>query len=88
MAYEIRRAEYFYASVEGEQVEAFQLLNALADLGFEGVADTRVGRLIRLDLDIDDAAKAELQVREMCEKLLANPVIEQYEIVIEDEEPI
>ena len=60
--------------------------NALSDLGFEGVADTRVGRLIRLDLDLDDAAKAEAQVREMCEKLLANPVIEQYEIAIKDGE--
>jgi len=48
---------------------------ALPALGFDGVANVHVGRLI--ELDVDDAG----QVEAMCEKLLANPLIEDYEIV-------
>ena len=59
--------------------------NALADLGYAGVSDVRMGKVITLDLDTDDAERAREQVREMCEKLLANPVIEQYEIIVQDE---
>ena len=47
---------------------------ALPALGFSGVANVHVGRLI--ELDVDDPA----QVPAMCEKLLANPLIEDYEI--------
>lgn len=49
--------------------------DSLARLGFEGVRSVRIGRLIELDLDEVDPA----QVRSMCEKLLSNPVIEDYE---------
>ncbi len=48
---------------------------ALPALGFEGVANVHVGRLI--ELDIEDPS----QLHAMCEKLLANPLIEDYEIV-------
>ncbi len=48
---------------------------ALPALGFEGVANVHVGRLI--ELDIEDPG----QLRAMCEKLLANPLIEDYEIL-------
>ena len=48
---------------------------ALPALGFEGVSNVHVGRLI--ELDIEDPG----QLPEMCEKLLANPLIEDYEIV-------
>ena len=48
---------------------------ALPALGFEGVANVHVGRLIELDIDDID------QLDEMCQKLLANPLIEDYEIV-------
>ena len=47
---------------------------ALPALGFDGVADVHVGRLI--ELDIEDPS----QLEAMCEKLLANPLIEDYEI--------
>ncbi len=57
---------------------------ALGTLGFEGVGDVRQGKLIELDVAASDKAAAETQVRAMCEKLLANPVIEDYEIEIED----
>jgi phosphoribosylformylglycinamidine synthase subunit PurS len=47
---------------------------ALPALGFEGVENVHVGRLI--ELDVEDASR----LPEMCEKLLANPLIEDYEI--------
>ena len=55
--------------------------HALGALGFEGVKDVRVGKLVEIELDgaSDDARKAAL--RSMCEKLLANPVIENFEVV-------
>ena len=52
---------------------------ALPALGFEGVANVHVGRLI--ELDIEDPS----QLQAMCEKLLANPLVEDYEI-LEDQE--
>jgi phosphoribosylformylglycinamidine synthase subunit PurS len=57
--------------------------HALRKLGFD-VSGTRVGRLIDLELDADDPAAAEAQVRRMCTELLANPLIEGYEIVLEN----
>ncbi len=57
--------------------------NALSHLGFEGVNNVRQGKVIELDLDIADKDEATKQVTEMCEKLLANTVIENYEIELE-----
>ncbi len=57
---------------------------ALASLGFDGVGDVRQGKLIELDLSDTDRAVAEERVSEMCEKLLANTVIENYEIELID----
>jgi phosphoribosylformylglycinamidine synthase subunit PurS len=54
------------------QGEAVQ--RALPALGFEGVANVHVGRLV--ELDVEDAS----QVQPMCEKLLANPLVEDYEV--------
>jgi len=56
---------------------------SLRKLGFD-VSGTRVGRLIDLDLDAEDRAEAEAQLERMCSELLANPLIESYEIVLED----
>jgi phosphoribosylformylglycinamidine synthase PurS subunit len=50
---------------------------ALPALGFSGVENVHVGRLV--ELDVDDPA----QLRPMCEKLLANPLVEDYEIIVE-----
>ena len=54
--------------------------HSLADLGFAGVNDVRQGKFIELNLTETDAAKAKAAVEAMCEKLLANTVIENYEI--------
>ena len=56
--------------------------HALGALGFNGVNGVRQGKVILLDLAESDAAKAEKSVGEMCEKLLANMVIESYSIEI------
>ena len=56
---------------------------ALGQLGFAGVGEVRQGKLIELQLDETDRARAEIRVRDMCERLLANPVIETYTITIE-----
>lgn len=54
--------------------------DALHTLGFGGVSDVRVGRHLVIDADATDAAAAERSAREMCERLLANPVTEDFEI--------
>lgn len=56
--------------------------HALGTLGFDGVNGVRQGKVIELDLDENDRAKAEVAVNEMCEKLLANTVIESYSVEI------
>ncbi len=60
---------------QGQAVE-----QALPALGFDGVRNVHVGRLI--ELDVEDAR----QVPEMCERLLANPLIEEYEVSIDGPE--
>ena len=54
--------------------------HALNGLGFAQVGEVRQGKVIDLDLAESDAAKARAVLKEMCEKLLANTVIEKYEI--------
>ena len=54
--------------------------NALTNLGFDKVDNVRQGKLIELDIDEDDPVEARKQATEMCEKLLANPVIENYRV--------
>ena len=57
--------------------------NALAALGFTGVGEVRQGKFIELELAETDPASARAQVAAMCDKLLANPVIEDYAIEID-----
>lgn len=57
--------------------------NALDHLGFDGVNEVRQGKLIELDLAETDEGKAREAVTQMCEKLLANTVIENYSIELE-----
>ncbi|HEY2030296.1 MAG TPA: phosphoribosylformylglycinamidine synthase subunit PurS [Myxococcales bacterium] len=53
---------------------------ALGSLGFDEVKGARLGKLIELEVDAKDAATARKRVEEMCEKLLANTVIEEYRV--------
>jgi phosphoribosylformylglycinamidine synthase PurS subunit len=62
---------------QGEAVE-----RSLRQLGFS-VGDARVGRVIDLEVDAVTTAEARAQVEKMCERLLANPLIESYEIELE-----
>ena len=55
---------------------------ALPALGYENVSEVAVGKSIRLVLDAPDEASARRQVDEMCRRLLANPVIEAYDIAL------
>ncbi len=61
--------------VQGKAVE-----KGLHEIGFGEVADVRVGKLIEFEVGEADATKAKERVKQMCEKLLTNTVIESYEI--------
>jgi phosphoribosylformylglycinamidine synthase PurS subunit len=54
---------------------------SLRHLGFE-VGAARVGRLVELEVDAEDAEAARAEVEKMCDQLLTNPLIESYEIVV------
>ncbi|MCP9454541.1 MAG: phosphoribosylformylglycinamidine synthase subunit PurS [Nitrospira sp.] len=58
---------------QGKAVE-----QALIALGFRNAANVRIGKYMELDLDEQDRARAEAEVKSMCEQLLANPIIEEY----------
>jgi phosphoribosylformylglycinamidine synthase PurS subunit len=65
---------------QGQAVE-----HALTALGFEEAGSVRVGRAIELDVDAGSRDEAEARARQMCDKLLANPVTEDYLLKVEDE---
>ena len=58
------------------------VLHALGSLGYSGVKDVRVAKLIELELETSDRPKAEADLKTMGERLLANPVIEDYRFEI------
>ena len=57
------------------------ILSASASLGYTAVTGVRQGKLFEIDLDAEDEPRARAVLQELSEKLLANPVIEAYEIV-------
>ncbi len=63
--------------VQGKAIEG-----ALLAMDFGGVSDVRVGRILTFDVAAPDRAAAEAQVRSMCDRLLANAVIETYRVEI------
>ena len=65
------------ADPQGQTIE-----RALPALGYDGVKNVRVGKLIELEVEAEDAAGARTSVEEMCERLLANPVIEAYAVEV------
>jgi phosphoribosylformylglycinamidine synthase len=61
-------------------VQGAAVKRALVALGFEDVAELRVGKVIEVDVEAPSAADARARVDEMCRKLLANPILEDYSI--------
>jgi phosphoribosylformylglycinamidine synthase subunit PurS len=66
---------------QGQAVES-----SLRQLGF-AVGETRIGRVVDLEVDASDPAAARAEVERMCKQLLANPLIESYEIELSDGSP-
>ena len=66
------------ADPQGQTIE-----RALPALGYDGVKDVRVGKVIELEVEAGNEREAHARVVEMCERLLANPVIESYEVTID-----
>ncbi len=65
------------ADPEGQTIE-----RALPALGFSGASRLSVGKVVRFALESPDLQTAQAEVAEMCDRLLANPVIEAYEVVV------
>ena len=61
--------------------------DALRHIGFEGVAGVRAGKYLSLELQAHDRVDAETRVAEMCRKLLANPVIEDFRFEVRETAP-
>ena len=64
--------------VQGKAVE-----HAIQDLGYSQVSDVRVGRMVELSIEAKDSTEAEKSAEVLCKELLANPIIETYEIQAE-----
>lgn len=58
------------------------VLRALGDLGHGGVNSVRIDRTIHMDVDGDDASTVKSTVEEMCRQLLANPVLEDFDVEV------
>jgi phosphoribosylformylglycinamidine synthase subunit PurS len=61
------------------------VLHALGSLGYSGVKGVRMGKLIELDLETNERTQAEADLRTMCDRLLANPITEDYRFDLLDE---
>jgi len=59
--------------------------HALESLGYKDLADVRIGKVVVIKLNYKDKDRAKKEINEMCKKLLANPIIEDYRIKIEEE---
>ena len=63
--------------------QGLTIRGGLHELGFNNVSSVRAGKYMEIKVDESDRAKAERQVQEMCQKLLANPVIETFRFELE-----
>ncbi|MGH7564582.1 MAG: phosphoribosylformylglycinamidine synthase subunit PurS [Gemmatimonadota bacterium] len=61
------------------------LTHALGALGYDGVSDLRVGKWITFEIDEPDRSMVDREVQEMCERLLANPVIERFDYRVHED---
>lgn len=65
--------------VQGKTVE-----NSLHSIGFNSMKNVRIGKFVQLEIDASTSKQANELVKSACEKLIANPIIEDYEIQIEE----
>ena len=63
--------------------QGLTIKHALESLGYKDLDQVRIGKLVTLKLNTDDKSKAEAEINEMCKKLLANPIIEDYSFQIQ-----
>ncbi|MBF8247909.1 MAG: purL [Bacteroidetes bacterium] len=56
-------------------------------LGFEKVKDVRIGKFVEMNVQTDNKAEAERVTKEVCEKLLANPIMEDFHFTVENHKP-
>jgi phosphoribosylformylglycinamidine synthase subunit PurS len=64
--------------------EGLVIRDALRNIGFGGVGEVRSGKYLTISLEADSAAEAEADLEQMCKKLLANPVIEDYRFTVRE----
>ncbi|MFQ6028251.1 MAG: phosphoribosylformylglycinamidine synthase subunit PurS [Dehalococcoidia bacterium] len=68
--------------------QGLTVLGGLKNLGFTSAEDVRIGKYVEIRVNESDSGKAEAEVNEMCEKLLSNPVIEEYRYELEELAPV
>ena len=61
--------------------------DGLRNIGFDDVGEVRSGKYLAIELEADDSAEAQARVDEMCRRLLANPVIEDYRLDVKEAAP-
>jgi len=65
--------------------QGLTIKHALESLGYKDLADVRIGKLVVIKLNFKDKKRAQQQINQMCKKLLANPIIEDYHFKINEE---
>jgi len=65
--------------------QGLTIKHALESLGYKDLADVRTGKLVVIKLNFKNKKRAEQEINEMCKKLLANPIIEDYHFKIKEE---
>ena len=64
--------------------QGLTIKHALESLGYKDLADVRTGKLVVIKLNFKNKKRAEQEINEMCKKLLANPIIEEYSFNIKE----
>ena len=65
--------------------QGLTIKHALESLGYKDLGDVRIGKLVVIKLNLKDKKKAEQEINQMCKRLLANPIIEDYHFTIKKE---
>jgi phosphoribosylformylglycinamidine synthase len=65
--------------------QGLTIKHALESIGYQGLKEVRIGKMLTIKLNCQSNKKARRQIEEMCKKLLANPIIEDYSFKIKEE---